>query len=93
MTVIQNQDDFIKSVQRLPIQWISHNIKDEKKLEMRHKELNEFLVNFSNGPKNMFGEISYNRLMNYLGKHIGAHQIPGNKLNRSIVKSSRRIYL
>ena len=90
--IIQNQNDFIKAIQKFPIQWISCNIKDEVKIKQKQVEFDEFLVNLPNGYKNIFGEISFNKLMSTIGKHIGVHHSPSNKLNRSIVKSSRRIY-
>lgn len=90
--MIQDPEDFEKAILRLPIQWISSNIKDEEKLELREKEFSEFIVNLANGYKNMFGDISFNRLMSCIEKHIGAHQNSANKFNRSILKSSRRIY-
>jgi len=90
--VITDEKVFSKAVQKLQIYWISENIKDEEKMEERKYELSEFFSIFPNAFKNIFGEISLKRVISNLESHQGVKQASPQKLNRTISKTSRRIY-
>lgn len=89
--VIQNQNDFIKAVYKLPIGWISANIKDNQLLQTRKAELSQFVLDLASGFKNMFGEVSFNRLNEKLKQHIGVHHSSPEKLHRTTSKTFRGI--
>ena len=100
--VLTDENDFIKAVKSLEINWISDNLKDEKsthedheyddRLHMREAELNNFYPALANGFKNLFGEISLKKVLSGLEPHIGVNQISPQKLHRTISKTARRIY-
>lgn len=90
--VLLDQKVFTKAVQKLPIAWISENIRDEEKIEERKYELSDFLSVLLNGFKNIFGEISLKRVIASFEQHMNVHQPSPRKLLRTISKTSRRIY-
>lgn len=90
--VLADSKEFIKAVRRLPINWISENIKNDEKLEERKYELEDFFQVLADGLKNIFGEVSLKQVIKSFEPHLGVHQPSPQKLHRTISKTSRRIY-
>ena len=73
--VILEKKDFISSVIKLPIQWISEKIKSEEKIKIRQAELLEFFDTLGNAFMNLFGEISFNTMKNIIGPYFKSNQV------------------
>ena len=80
----------MKGVQKLPIQWISDNLKEDM-VEERQQELERFMENLPNSITNVHGELSLKRLMTIFGSNLGVHETVALKANRTMIRTPRQI--
>ena len=89
--VVTDKYHFVNAIEKLPINWISENVSEEKK-GTREAEKNDFILYLANAYSNLFGEISLKTAVSALESHLGVGHPSQQKMHRTISKTSRRIY-
>jgi hypothetical protein len=88
--VLMNTHDFTRAIKKLPLSWISENLKEDM-TEERKQEIEHFIKTLPNCIKNAFGELSLKRLVSVFGTNLGVHQSIPLKATRTMTRSSRQM--
>lgn len=88
--ILLDPNNFINAVKKLPIAWISDNLKEDM-VEERQQEVELFIQNLVYSIKNVFGGLSLKRLISVFGSHLGVHQSTPLKPGRTMTRTSRQV--
>lgn len=88
--ILTDNTSFISAIKKLPIHWISDNLKEDM-IKERENELNNFILYLANCTKNIFGELSLKRLVSVFGPNLGVHQSTPLKAHRTLTRSTRKM--